>query len=235
MTPSGLVVIAGTAASIGFLHTLLGPDHYVPFIALARSGRWSLRKTALVTFLCGIGHVGSSVVLGFAGIALGAAVTRIKAIEASRGNIAAWVLIAFGLVYFAWGLRRGIRSREHTHAHRHGAEAEHEHAHTHNTGHMHVHAGSNPTPWILFTIFVFGPCEPLIPLVMYPAAQHNMAGVAIVAGVFGSTTIATMLVVVLASTFGFKLLPTRKLERYSHALAGLAIFLCGIAVQFLHL
>jgi hypothetical protein len=80
--PSSLVVIAATAASIGFLHTLLGPDHYVPFIALAQSGRWSLRKTALVTFLCGIGHVGSSVALGFAGIALGTAVTHIKAIEA---------------------------------------------------------------------------------------------------------------------------------------------------------
>ena len=74
MTPSGLAVIAGTAASIGFLHTLLGPDHYVPFIALAQSGRWALRKTALVTFLCGVGHVGSSVALGFAGIALGSAV-----------------------------------------------------------------------------------------------------------------------------------------------------------------
>jgi sulfite exporter TauE/SafE len=235
MTPSGLAVIAGTAASIGFLHTVLGPDHYVPFIALAQSGRWSLRKTALVTFLCGVGHVGSSVALGFAGIALGSAVTRIKAIEAFRGNIAAWVLIAFGLVYFAWGLRRGIRNREHTHAHRHGEEAEHKHVHAHNAGHMHVHAGTNPTPWILFTIFVFGPCEPLIPLVMYPAAQHSMAGVAIVAGVFGTITIATMLVVVLASTFGFKLLPARKLERYSHALAGSAIFLCGLAVQILHL
>jgi nickel/cobalt exporter len=235
MTPSGLAVIAGTAASIGFLHTLLGPDHYVPFIALAQSGRWSLRKTALVTFLCGVGHVGSSVALGFAGIALGSAVTRIKAIETFRGNIAAWVLIAFGLMYFAWGLRRGIRSREHTHAHHHGTELEHAHAHAHNAGHMHVHPGTNPTPWILFAIFVFGPCEPLIPLVMYPAAQHSMAGVAIVTGVFGTITIATMLVVVLASTFGFKLLPTPKLERYSHALAGAAIFLCGMAVQFLHL
>jgi sulfite exporter TauE/SafE len=232
---SSTTTILFAAVSVAFLHTLLGPDHYVPFIALAQSGRWSLRKTALVTFLCGIGHVGSSVALGFAGIALGTAVTHIKAIEAFRGNIAAWVLIAFGLVYFAWGLRRAIRSREHEHVHSHGTEGEHTHVHTHEHGHLHVHAGTNPTPWILFTIFVFGPCEPLIPLVMYPAAQHSMVGVAIVAGVFGSITIATMLTIVLASTFGFKLLPTRKLERYSHALAGAAIFLCGMAVQFLHL
>jgi len=27
--------------------------------------------------------------------------------------------------------------------------------------------------WALFLIFVFGPCEPLIPLIMYPAAKLN--------------------------------------------------------------
>jgi sulfite exporter TauE/SafE len=233
--PPNLTLIAATAASVGFLHTLLGPDHYVPFIALAQSGRWSLRKTALVTFLCGVGHVGSSVGLGFAGIALGTAVTRLKAIESFRGNLAAWILIAFGLVYFVWGLRRAIRGREHAHVHNHGHEGAHSHVHDHNRDHIHVHPGGNPTPWILFTIFVFGPCEPLIPLVMYPAAHHSLKGVAVVSGVFGAITIATMLTIVLASTFGLKLLPTKKLERYSHALAGAAILLCGMAIQFLHL
>ena len=34
-----------TAASIGFVHTLLGPDHYLPFVAMSRAGGWSARKT----------------------------------------------------------------------------------------------------------------------------------------------------------------------------------------------
>ena len=37
---------------------------------------------------------------------------------------------------------------------------------------------------ILFTIFVFGPCEPLIPILMYPAAKSSVAGMLLVAGVF---------------------------------------------------
>ena len=27
------------AASLGFLHTLLGPDHYLPFVVMARAKR----------------------------------------------------------------------------------------------------------------------------------------------------------------------------------------------------
>ena len=68
MTDS-IIVLCGTAASIGFLHTLLGPDHYLPFVAMSRAGGWSLKKTTVVTVLCGMGHVLSSVVLGFIGIA----------------------------------------------------------------------------------------------------------------------------------------------------------------------
>jgi hypothetical protein len=44
-----------------------------------------------------------------------------------------------------------------------------------------------------------------------------------------------MLAVVMASSFGLSLLPMGKLERYSHALAGLTIALCGGAIQFLGL
>jgi hypothetical protein len=52
-----------------------------------------------------------------------------------------------------------------------------------------------------------------------------------VAGVFGAATILTMLAIVLLLSFGLSRLPTRGLERYSHALAGLAIFLCGVAIH----
>ena len=96
-------------------------------------------------------------------------------------------------------------------------------------------SGRTLTPWVLFTIFVFGPCEPLIPLVMYPAAEHNMASVVVVASAFGLTTLVTMLAVVMTSVHGLRRIPVGSLERYSHALAGLAILLCGGAITFLGL
>ena len=201
---------------------------------MAKARNCSAPRTAALTFLCGVGHVGGSVVLGLVGIAAGLALRELEFAESCRGKIAAWLLTAFGLVYCAWGLRRAIRNRPHTHRHAHAGDVAHEHDHTHHAGHVHVHAAEGKTsltPWVLFAIFVFGPCEPLIPVLMYPAAARSISGVVIVATVFAVTTIGTMLVMVLLGTFGLKALPVRRLERYSHALAGAAVFLCGVAIH----
>jgi nickel/cobalt exporter len=239
MIERDILVLAGTAASLGFVHTVIGPDHYLPFIVIGRARQWSLRKTLFVSFLAGLGHILSSVVLGFLGIAVGIAVARLEGVESFRGTLAAWLLIAFGLAYFVWGLRRAWRNKPHAHAHIHPEGGLHEHLHTHERAeHIHVHGESdktNLTPWILFTIFVFGPCEPLIPLLMYPAARHNMGGVVLVTAAFGVTTILTMLAIIALSSWGAKFVRLGKLERYSHALAGLMIFVSGLTVQFLGL
>jgi nickel/cobalt exporter len=233
-----LATLLITAASIGFFHTLFGPDHYLPFIVMAQARKWSLIKTTWITFLCGLGHVGSSVVLGMIGVAFGTALAKLEIIESFRGDLAAWALIAFGLVYFVWGMRRAVRNKPHTHIHSHGDGEEHSHSHEHNEEHVHVHDTErkvNITPWILFTVFVLGPCEPLIPILMYPAAQSSLYGLVMVSVVFSTVTIATMISIVIISSLGVNLLPVKKLERYTHAIAGAAIFLCGIAIQFLGL
>jgi len=239
---SDLSILLATAFSLGFLHTLFGPDHYLPFIVMSKARRWSIAKTAWITFLCGLGHVLSSVVLGGVGILLGIAVSKLESIESFRGSIAAWAMIAFGLVYFAWGVRQAIRNRPHRHPHTHAGPCEHEHVHVHQSEHVHAHveaetdaARSNITPWVLFTIFVFGPCEPLIPLLMYPAATGSPWGVASVTAAFGLTTIGTMLSIVLVSAYGIGFVHLSRLERYTHAMAGGTIVLCGLAIELLGL
>ena len=234
MLSNEMAVLTVTAASLGFFHTLLGPDHYLPFVVMARARRWSQVRTAWITFLCGLGHIGSSVALGLAGIALGIAVTRLEGIEALRGDLAAWALIAFGLVYFVWGLKKAGRNRPHEHGHVHEDGIVHAHRHIHGTDHAHVHGdNSRITPWVLFTIFVLGPCEPLIPVLMVPAAKESLSGLLWVTGVFGGVTILTMMGIVLISLRGINRIPLEGLERYAHALAGGTICLCGIAVRFL--
>ena len=226
------------AASIGFFHTLFGPDHYLPFIMMSWAKKWSGVKTALITFLCGLGHIGSSVVLGFIGISLGLAIKGLVNVESVRGNLAAWLLIAFGLVYMVWGIRQAYRNKPHEHSHAHAGKFFHKHVHTHESGHVHVHSeegNTSMTPWILFAIFIFGPCEPLIPLLMYPAAENSLSGLLLVTGVFGAITISTMLATVLLARAGINLLPLKKVQRFSHLIAGTSIFLCGLAIQFLGL
>ena len=233
-----IFVLAGTAASIGFIHTILGPDHYLPFIAMSKARNWSRTRTAVITLLCGIGHVLGSVVLGLVGVFLGIVVFKLESVEAFRGDLAGWLLIGFGTAYLLWGIRHAIRSGSHEHKHHHGPEGTHSHHHSHLGGHTHVHDEENTaslTPWILFTIFVLGPCEPLIPLIMYPAAKYNVVAVLAVASVFGVVTIATMLASVMVSYYGLSKLSLPQVERYSHALAGLTILVCGGSIKFLGL
>ncbi len=235
---SQLTLLLGTAVSIALIHTVLGPDHYIPFVAMAKAGNWSRTKTLVITVLCGVGHVASSVVIGLLGVGLGWAVGGMTLVESVRGQWAAWGLIAFGLVYCVWGIQRGVKNRPHTHHHAHLDGTAHEHAHGHAEGHAHAHvspARPSMTPWILFTIFVFGPCEPLIPLLMVPAAQHSWWGVLLVSSVFAVVTIGTMTVIVTVLSFGIARVSMGRLERWSHALAGFAILACGAGTQWLGL
>lgn len=227
-----------TAASIGFFHTLLGPDHYLPFVMMSWARKWSRTKTVWITILCGIGHIASSVVLGLIGVSVGLAVTKLEVVESFRGNVAAWMLITFGLAYFVWGLRRAIRNRPHAHSHIHTNKTEHAHTHSHLQEHSHVHDAKklvSITPWALFTIFVLGPCEPLIPVLMYPAAKKSLLGLCVVTCVFGITTLATMVGLVLLSTAGANFVQLTRIQRFSHAIAGATICICGFSIAFLGL
>ncbi len=259
-----------TAASIGFLHTLLGPDHYLPFVALSKARGWSTRRTVAITTLCGAGHLVGSVALGAAGIALGTAVESLIHVESVRGDVAAWLLFGFGLAYAAWGVKRALRGGAHSHVHVHADGTRHSHAHDHRLApHVHPHfepsADRRPlaptpaqpaaftverihaprdaglraflaaTPWTLFIIFVFGPCEPLIPVLMYPASQANWAAVAAVVAAFGAATLVTMLAVVLLARRGLQAFSTHGAERWSHAIAGGTITACAAGVLWLGL
>ncbi len=240
MNESTLTILCITAASIGFFHTVIGPDHYLPFIVMSKARNWGLRKTMALTLLCGFGHVMSSVVLGLIGVGIGIGLGKLEAFESIRGGLAAQAMMIFGFTYCIWGLWRAIKNRPHSHTHQHHAADEvhsHEHVHTRTHAHPHVHnAARKPiTPWVLFTIFVLGPCEPLIPMLMVPASQHSLFGTILVAAVFSLVTMVTMAGVVLISSWGISFIKLGSVERFAHATAGAAILLSGLAVQFLGL
>ena len=219
-----LSFLLATAATLGFVHTALGPDHYVPFIAMAKARSWSNRRTLWVTLVCGVGHVLSSVFIGIGGLMFGTQLLKLEALESVRGNIAGWLLFGFGLAYMIWGVRHAIR--------RTAPSPENASEKTSKSG---------LTKWILFIIFALGPCEPLIPILMYPAATANIFSLIAVTATFCLFTVGTMLIIVYATVEGLTLIPqfnynfNFKLKRYSHALAGFIILVCGVGMSFLGL
>ncbi|MFC1951718.1 sulfite exporter TauE/SafE family protein [Chloroflexota bacterium] len=229
---SSLWILSGAAVLIAFTHTVMGPDHYLPFIMLGRANKWSAKKVAIISMLCGIGHVMSSVVLGTIGIAVGTAIRNLEYFESFRGEIASFLLIGFGIAYATWGIRQTIRTRPHSHSHRRLGGARYSHKHAHSEDYSHAHPQEKPTTfWALFIIFVLGPCEPLIPLLMFPAATHGWIGILIVTVLFGMVTIGTMVTITVLGSQGLRLMKANWIERYAHALTGGTIAMSGIAIK----
>jgi len=203
--------LAIAAVTVGSLHTA-APDHWVPFAALARARGWSAGKTARVTLLCGIGHVTVSAAIGLAGAFFGMRV--LAAFGARLGAVAPLLLIAFGVAYALWGIRRAIPPRLHGHPHAH---------------YDHVHDPSKTSARALFILFSADPCVAIAPLV-FAAAPLGWPSTLGIALLYEIATIATMVAFVLPARAGAHRLRAPWLDRWGDAAAGGLIAAIGLTV-----
>ena len=206
-------IVIASAAGLGLVHTLLAPNHYLPFIMISKARKWSRTKTVLITLLCSSGHVIGSLVIALLAVVFGVVTSKIEIFNGYRANIAAWGMMIFGFMYFLYGVR----------------EAKHNHRCC-----EHIHTKKNDvkslTPFILFMLFLFAPCEAFVPIMMLPALTNVPVYTVLIAFSFGLTTMATMVVAVYLGARGIEFLPFEKWEKYGHMIAGAVIFLCGVFV-----
>lgn len=222
-----------SVSGVALAHTLLGPDHYLPFVALAGARGWSRRRAAAVTAACGAAHVAGSLFLGAIALLLGAGVGWIETAAAARAPLAAWALLALGLAYGTWGMRRALRRSGGIAPHRHGDRV---HVHRHgDRPHDHDRPDSPATVWALLLVFVLGPCEPLVPLFVLPASRGRWGLALAAAAAFAVVTLATMVAATLTALAGARRLPLGRLERWGHAVAGGIVASSGLAVLLLGL
>jgi ABC-type nickel/cobalt efflux system permease component RcnA len=209
MNKSYFVLLLSTL-SIGFLHALT-PDHWMPLAVIGKAKKWPRPKLMMVTFISGLGHVGSSILLGCIGMLLGFSLSHLKAAEAHRAEIGLWLLIGFGVAYAVWGLKKA-------------RDYKHEHIDTKDIDRKTI------TMWTLFAVFVLGPCEPLIPL-MFLATGYGWIGILMTSLVFSVVTIFMMLTQTLLAYYGIQLIRHDIAGRYSHAFAGFVIALTGVFIM----
>jgi nickel/cobalt exporter len=213
---SAIMPLISIAALTGIVHTLIGPDHYLPFIALAKARSWSRKTTLWITSLCGLGHILSSIMIAYFALGLRASLNSLHIIDSYRSDFAAWALIAFGCVYFIWGLKKLYKEKTQAQS-------------------IAVNGKSNLILWSLFVIFVVGPCEPLFFLMTYPSLASNPSAIMLLVGVFGAATMVTMVTVVLSASFGLSFLRNKEIVRFAPVATGAVIMFCGVGIKFLGL
>jgi putative Mn2+ efflux pump MntP len=211
MTSGLFPTLVAASMTVGSLHSL-APDHWVPFAALARAQGWGPARTARVTVACGFGHVTVSVLLGLLGLVFGH--EMIVAFGQRMESFAGLLLVAFGLVYALWGLRRSAGRHFHGHSHVHFD-------HVHDPGRMTVRG--------LFLLFCADPCVAVVPLLFAAAPLGTAQTIALVV-LYEFATIATMVGLVLPARAGAQLLRGTWFGRYGDVTAGGLIVLTGLVV-----
>lgn len=164
-----------------------------------------------MTTLCGVGHVLSSVLVGALGFLLGVGTRELGGIQAERGTWAAWALMLFGIAYAGYGVCCLLYGRRH----------------------IHLDSRLAPAGTALFIVFLVGPREALIPLMMAPAWLNVASGPWLVALVFGMATLFTMVALVTTGYLGLGSSRLNRLEPHFGWIAGVAIAVSGLAIQWL--
>jgi hypothetical protein len=174
------------------------------------------------------------VLLGLGGAAIGWSLSKAGWLQSVRGSLAGWGLIFFGLIYCTWGIIRAGKGTSHKHFDigNDGAVYVFEHRHDELVIPRERH---KVTPWVMFVIFLLGPCEPMIPLLYFPAAKNSTFGLVTLIATYTVFTLLTMLTMVFLGYYGFSFLKTSRLEKYMHAIGGFAILSCGAGMVFLGL
>ena len=132
MSEGAELLLVGGVAAVGVLHTMV-PDHWMPIAILAYQRGWSRAETALASLQAGIGHVGSTLLIGLAAWAGGVAFAgQFGAVVDVASSLA---LVGFGAWIAFASLAELRRSGTGAHAHSH-ASAAHHHRHG-ESGHDH--------------------------------------------------------------------------------------------------
>ena len=220
--------LAAAAVTVGALHTIV-PDHWVPFAALGRARRWSSSRTALVTMVCGFGHVTVSALLGVLALAFGLAL--LERFARQMESLAGLLLIGFGVAYALWGWRRAAAARLHARAHAHGHVHWHSHAgHGHARPHLHEEdaaAASGMTTISLFLLFSADPCVAVVPI-LFAAAPLGWPQTLAIVLAYEIATIGTMVALVLPARAAAERVGGAWVSRYGDAIAGMVIVAVGL-------
>lgn len=224
---STAVVLFLSACATATIHALI-PDHWLPFVLLARAQRWSDRRLAGLVALAGALHVLITLLVALLAIVVGtlSAPGLVLSTGWSLESLAGLLLLVFGTSYGLWAHLRERRA--------HGspgqpAVGDHVHAHGHLLERWFRGALSGGA---LVAVVGISPCALLVPLMLAASATGTGAGLAAGLG-FAACTILTMVGVALFAMHGMRRLDLPLFERYGDLASGLLIAVIGLLVMHL--
>ena len=194
---------------ISVLHGLI-PNHWLPVVAIGRKEKWTLREVTEVTFISGLAHAASTILIG---ILLGLAGVKIN----QRWNgyfhlFAPAVLILIG-VYFIYQHYR--------------------HKHFHLQQPIDINRSKGKIVIALVVAMFFSPCMEIEAFFLM-AGGHGWWLIFLLAAMYGMVSVAGMIVWVRLAYRGLLKLNWHKLEHNAGIITGVALVATGILSFFIY-
>lgn len=189
---------------LSIFHALI-PSHWLPVLAIGKQEGWSKRQTLWITFLTGLAHVLSTVLLGVGLAAIGGMLAH--RIEAFTHWLAPGLLLLLGSYYVYQHYR-------------------HHHFHLHR---------QNSRFGVIGTLVLAMFLSPCLEIESYflAAGQYGAVFVALLALVYGIVTVSGMLVWMLLALRGLQRLDWHAWEHYAGLITGVTLILSGISLFWL--
>lgn len=193
---------------LSVLHALI-PNHWLPILGISRSENWSLKQTLATTFVAGLSHALSTVIIGVVVAVLG--ITLASYVEEFTVVVAPSVLIALGVLYI-------YRHYRHQHFH------------------MHQEPRASTKAGIVFTLMLamfFSPCFE-IEAYFLMAGLHGYHQLIFLALLYTTVTVSGMVGWVWVAYKGMSRVNWHALEHNAGIITGVTLLLTGIISFFIH-
>jgi putative Mn2+ efflux pump MntP len=203
-----MVTLVTGSLILSILHALI-PNHWLPVLAISRKENWSLGQTTYVTFISGLSHALSTVMIGVAIGLLG--ITLAEFITDFTHVIAPLILISLGCFYVYQHYR-------HRHFHLHGRP---------------IDSSRNKIITGLVIAMFFSPCFEIEAYFLI-AGTHGWKQVAMLAILYTTVTVLGMVIWIRIAYKGLVKLNWHTLEHNAGVITGATLIITGIASFFIH-
>jgi nickel/cobalt transporter (NicO) family protein len=190
------------------------PNHWLPFIAISKSEKWTIRETLSATGIAGLAHILSTIIIGvfvgFIGLQLSNAYSQISEI------IAPSILVIIGIIYIL------IDFRKKNHAHINEKEIK--------------ERFKNKSKLTIITslsvVMFLSPCAEL-EAYYFQAGTLGWNGILIVSAIYTFATVSFMILLVYLGLLGVNKFKFHYLEHHEKRVTGIFLILLGIAAYFI--
>lgn len=200
-------LLSGTIL-IALVHALI-PNHWLPLVAVAKAEGWKNKSLLKIALLSAIAHVVGTVLLG---ILLGKLSSELaEQFETYVHWFGSIALVLFGVYYFF--------SR-----------------HKHLSYDRVVHEAKNSQlrwTFLFSTMMFFSPCLEVQSLFI-SSGVYGMQYTLLMAGVYSLISITGIVLLVVLSYRGIKLIDTHFLEHYEKQITGTILIAVGVLTFFIH-